>query len=139
MVESGVFKGDGKCGSIDETVSGRYSASTSHSCEFDGLVHILLLLQERFGLIHRTKSEYNYTGFRIMYDLNIVNAGSDVHCVIMAPWPLFVIQEGDVAQMVERMLSMHEARGSIPRFSTLFVLAAGTSHWSMLIFCSAGR
>ena len=24
---------------------------------------------------------------------------------------------GDVAQVVERMLSMHEARGSIPRFS----------------------
>ena len=27
---------------------------------------------------------------------------------------------GDVAQMVERMLSMHEALGSIPSFSTLF-------------------
>ena len=26
-------------------------------------------------------------------------------------------QEGDVAQMVERSLSMREARGSIPRFS----------------------
>ena len=28
---------------------------------------------------------------------------------------------GDVAQMVERMLSMHEAQGSIPCFSTFFV------------------
>ena len=27
---------------------------------------------------------------------------------------------GDVAQMVERMLSMHEAQGSIPCFSTFF-------------------
>ena len=27
---------------------------------------------------------------------------------------------GDVAQMVERMLSMHEAQGSIPCFSTRF-------------------
>jgi hypothetical protein len=32
------------------------------------------------------------------------------------------LQNGDVAQMVERMISMHEARGSIPHFSTLFLL-----------------
>ena len=31
-------------------------------------------------------------------------------------------QVGDLAQMVERMLSMHEAQGSIPWFSTLFWL-----------------
>ena len=31
-------------------------------------------------------------------------------------------QVGDLAQMVERMLSMHEAQGSIPCFSTFFLL-----------------
>lgn len=30
--------------------------------------------------------------------------------------------DGDVAQMVERMLSMHEAQGSIPCFSSFFCL-----------------
>jgi hypothetical protein len=33
-----------------------------------------------------------------------------------------VTDQGDVAQMVERMLSMHEAQGSIPCFSTFFFL-----------------
>lgn len=32
------------------------------------------------------------------------------------------VQDGGVAQMVERMLSMHEAQGSIPCSSTLFVV-----------------
>ena len=32
------------------------------------------------------------------------------------------IHNGDVAQMVERVLSMHEAQGSIPCFSTFLVL-----------------
>lgn len=30
------------------------------------------------------------------------------------------VQDGGVAQMVERMLSMHEAQGSIPCSSTFF-------------------
>ena len=34
---------------------------------------------------------------------------------------LLCSRNGGVAQMVERMLSMHEAQGSIPCFSTFFV------------------
>jgi hypothetical protein len=42
----------------------------------------------------------------------------------MTPLPSFVAAEvyhGGVAQMVERMLSMHEAQGSIPCSSTFFL------------------
>ena len=35
---------------------------------------------------------------------------------------------GDVAQMVERMLSMHEAQGSIPCFSTFFWFPLQNEH-----------
>ena len=36
------------------------------------------------------------------------------------------VQDGGVAQMVERMLSMHEAQGSIPCSSTFFAHMADT-------------
>ena len=41
------------------------------------------------------------------------------------PMHLYLGHNGDVAQMVERMLSMHEARGSIPRLSTIYVPSEG--------------
>jgi hypothetical protein len=42
-------------------------------------------------------------------------------------------QDGDLAQMVERMLSMHEAQGSIPWFSTLLTgrAAPRTGSWTI--------
>ena len=41
-----------------------------------------------------------------------------------------VTDQGDVAQMVERMLSMHEAQGSIPCFSTFFFTTKkNSSQW----------
>ena len=43
-------------------------------------------------------------------------------------------QVGDLAQMVERMLSMHEAQGSIPWFSTLFCLFEWTCCLHVLFF-----
>ena len=48
------------------------------------------------------------------------------HIVTLCPFVAGVLCDGGVAQMVERMLSMHEAQGSIPCSSTFFAHMADT-------------
>ena len=54
---------------------------------------------------------------------------------------MFVGRSGDVAQMVERVLSMHEAMGSMPIFSTRFLFTRkhpfGLLHWVRSPACDA--
>ncbi len=54
-----------------------------------------------------------------------LNRGQAQPCSIMGVRGSACKQHGDVAQMVERMLSMHEAQGSIPCFSTFALWPRG--------------